>query len=59
MDKKVSTTGGIIRIPFCDSFLEYDLYFNLFELSFEDKMNLNKRLTGAFYAFVVDKLQNS
>lgn len=60
MYKKVSTMGGIIRIPFSNSFFEYDFYnFDLVELSLEDKINLNRRLSGVVYAFVVEKLQNS
>ena len=60
MDKKISITGGLIQIPFCNSFLEYGLYnFDLVELSFEDKINLNSRLSGVVYAFVIEKLQNS
>lgn len=60
MYKKLSTTGGLIRIPFSNIFFEYDLYnFDLVELSLEDKMNLNRCLSGVVYAFVVEKLQNS
>lgn len=60
MCKKLSTTGGLIRIPFCNSFLKYDLYnFDFVELSFEDKINLNRRLFEVVYAFVVEKLKNS
>lgn len=59
MNKNISIIGGLIPIPFSNSFFEYSFNFDLRELSFEDKMNLNRRLTGVVYAFVVEKLENS
>lgn len=60
MYEKLSTTGGLIRIPFSNAFFEYDFYnFDLVELSSLDKLILNRCLSEVVYAFVVEKLKNS
>ena len=52
--------AGLIRIPFSESELKYNLFnFDLFELSFYDITKLNQLISEAVYAFVFEKLQNS
>lgn len=55
-----SNIAGVIRIPFSESELKYNLFnFDLFEFSFYDITKLNQLISEAVYAFVIEKLQNS